>query len=64
MLLRVAPPQHLVQRLAFRLAENIPKRNVDAAEREAYRAVPSHGVKLARQIRHERRHVGNVTPDA
>ncbi len=49
---------------ALRLAGNVPQRDVDAGKRETDRPVPAHGVKLALQVRHERRHVGEFAPDA
>ena len=58
------PAEQTVKRHALRLADQVPQRDVDAGEREADRSVPPHGVKLALQIRHDRRHVGNLSPDA
>ena len=62
--LPACPAEQAMKRHALRLADEVPQRDVDAAEREADRAVPPHGVKLALQIRHERRHVGDLSPDA
>ena len=53
-----------MDRHALCLTGNVPQRDVDAGKRKTDRPMPSHGVQLALQVGHERRHVGEFAADA
>ena len=55
--------EQAMDRRALRFAQNIPQRDVDAGECETHRPVASHGVKLALQVGHERRNIGELAAD-